>query len=509
MVSAVSTTTLSVFWGPSFDNVGVSGYDVFLNGTKVDSTTSLTSYTFVGLACGTTYVVGVDAFDAAGNHSAQTTLAASTSICVVAPSNTALPVVSGFAQVGQVLSTSNGSWSGTTPMSYAYQWQDCDSSGASCAAIAGATSGSYTLASSDQGHTIRAKVTATNSAGSSSVTSAQTASVQAAPASAAGLHVSGNQLLDASGKVVHFHGVNYSGPEYACIQGWGIFDGPSDATMVQALRTWNVNVVRLPLNEDCWLAINGATAAYSGSNYRTAIVNFVNLLHSYGIDAELSLIWAAPGTYQATYQSGAPDEDHSPAFWSSLAATFKNDPNVILAPWGETIVDANCFLNGGVCEATYGPSNTPYNTAGMQQAVNVMRAAGYNGVIAIPGIDYANDLTQWLSHEPSDPQHQLIAEAHVYGKNTCSTSTCLTTQMGPVAAQVPLIFGETGETYDDSDCGSSYISTIMGWADNNGVGYEAWTWDTWGTCGSLINNFNGTPANAYGTWVKNHYATLP
>jgi hypothetical protein len=305
------------------------------------------------------------------------------------------------------------------------------------------------------------------------------------------------------------HGVNYSGPEYACIQGWGIFDGPSDATMVQALRTWNVNIVRLPLNEDCWLAINGAPAAYSGSNYRTAIVNFVNLLHSYGIYAELSLIWGAPGTSQATYQPGSPDEDHSPAFWSSLATTFKNDPNVILAPWGETIVNANCFLNGGVCEATYGSANTPYNTAGMQQAVNLMRQAGYNGVISIPGIDYANDLSQWLSHKPSDPLNQLIAEAHIYGKNTCDTTTCFNNTLAPVAASVPLIFGETGETYDDSDCGSSYISTFMNWADAHGVGYEAWTWDTWGTCGSLVNNFNGTAANAYGSWVKSHYLSMP
>ena len=63
--------------------------------------------------------------------------------------------------------------------------------------------------------------------------------------------------------------------------------------------------------------------------------------------AELSLMWAAPGTTKATYQPSAPDADHSPAFWSSLAKTFKSDPNVILAPWGEPVVDANCFLKGG------------------------------------------------------------------------------------------------------------------------------------------------------------------
>src|SRR5205823_4201915 len=138
----------------------------------------------------------------------------------------------------------------------------------------------------------------------------------------------------------------------------------------------------------------------------------------------------------------------APAFWSSLARTFRNDHNVILAPWGETVVDADCFLAGGVCEATFGPNNTPYKTAGMQQAVTVMRRAGYRGVISIPGVTYANDLSKWLSDVPKDPQHQLVAEAHVYGKNTCSSVSCFNSTLGPVAKRVPLLFGETGDTYD-------------------------------------------------------------
>jgi endoglucanase len=224
--------------------------------------------------------------------------------------------------------------------------------------------------------------------------------------------------------------------------------------------------------------------------------------------AELSLAWGAPGTYKATYQSGAPDEDHSPAFWADLAATFAHDSRVILAPWGETVDDASCFLNGGTCGATIGPDNTPYPTAGMQQAVTVMRGAGYKGVISIPGVQYANDLSHWLSHMPKDPLHQLIAEAHVYGKQICASTACLDKTYAPVAAKVPLIFGETGESYDDSDCGSSTIASLLGWADAHGVGYEAWAWDTWGTCGSLISSYSGTPHGAYGSYVRQHYLSL-
>ena len=139
-----------------------------------------------------------------------------------------------------------------------------------------------------------------------------------------------------------------------------------------------------------------------------------------------------------------------------------------------------------------------YKAAGMQQAVTVMRQAGYKGPIVIPGISYANNLTQWLSHKPKDPLNQLVAEAHVYGKNTCSSNSCLTREMGPVAAKVPLIFGETGPSYDDSECGSATISKLLGWADAHGVGYETWTWNTWNTCNSLIRDFKGTPRTADG-----------
>jgi endoglucanase len=318
------------------------------------------------------------------------------------------------------------------------------------------------------------------------------------------LHVSGKRILGKDGREVLFQGVNRSGTEYACAQGWGIFDGPNTASSVRAIASWHVNLVRVLLNEDCWLGINGIKPQYAGANYRQAILDYVGLLHRYGMYAEVSLIWAAPGSHRATYQPAAPDEDHAPAVWASRASTFRNDPNVILAPWGETTVNADCFLKGG-CEARYSPANTRYRIAGMQQAVTVMRDAGYDGIVAIPGIDYANNLSQWLSHMPRDPRHQLIAEAHVYGGQTCGDVACFQGTYAPVARRVPLIFGETGEgSTSRTDC-THHISTIVDWADAHRVGYEAWAWDTWASCGILIRNYAGQPFGAYGAWIRSHY----
>lgn len=94
-----------------------------------------------------------------------------------APSNTSPPVVSGTAQVGQTLTMTQGSWSGSTPMSFSYGWQRCDSNGNACAAIAGATKATYLVVSADVAHTLRGVVHASNSFGSTTATSVPTAAV--------------------------------------------------------------------------------------------------------------------------------------------------------------------------------------------------------------------------------------------------------------------------------------------------------------------------------------------
>lgn len=97
------------------------------------------------------------------------------------PVSKAAPAISGTAQVGQKLTTSNGTWDSSTSITlYGYQWFRCDTAGGKCAAISGATTSTYTLAGDDQGHTIRSTVTAVNSNGPTTATSPQTPVVAAA-----------------------------------------------------------------------------------------------------------------------------------------------------------------------------------------------------------------------------------------------------------------------------------------------------------------------------------------
>ena len=89
------------------------------------------------------------------------------------PKNTKPPLISGTAAVGQTLTATVGSWTGA-PTSYHFAWSLCDSTGAACLAIGGATAKIYTVTDADVGHTLRVAVTARNASGASTASSAPT-----------------------------------------------------------------------------------------------------------------------------------------------------------------------------------------------------------------------------------------------------------------------------------------------------------------------------------------------
>jgi len=330
--------------------------------------------------------------------------------------------------------------------------------------------------------------------------------------SVAGLHVSGNHLVNSSGQVIRLVGVDRSSAEYSCISGGttNVFDDPNNLSDIPAMLSWGINAVRIPLNEDCWLGINGEPqAAYSSAFYQQTIVNYVNQLTADGLIVIVDLHWNNSGSNQANSQEPMPDLDHAPAFWTSVANTFKSNSSVIFDLYNEPYPGGStpwqCWRDGSSAANTAPCIGGPFAIAGMQLLVNTVRATGATNPIMLGGLAYSNDLSQWLQYEPSDPLNSLIASVHIYNFNACSTTSCWNSQIAPVAASVPVIAGEIGE----NDCADTFLTTLMSWLDQNGISYLAWAWNPYNCASgpSLITDFQGDPT-AYGAGYKAHLLSL-
>jgi endoglucanase len=164
---------------------------------------------------------------------------------------------------------------------------------------------------------------------------------------APGLHTSGGKLVDGAGKAVRLRGVDAAGTEYACVNGNGVFAGRHDQASIDAMKSWHINAVRVPLNEDCWLGINGVNVP----TYRDDIRAWVSLLEQNEMYVILDLHWAAPGTQKADRQLGMADADHAPTFWSQVAKAYAGDHDrVVFDLFNEPfLTDWDCWANGGMC----------------------------------------------------------------------------------------------------------------------------------------------------------------
>ncbi|MGW2488104.1 cellulose binding domain-containing protein [Streptomyces sp. NPDC001606] len=331
------------------------------------------------------------------------------------------------------------------------------------------------------------------------------------------LHVSGAKLVDAGGTPHRLLGVNRSGGEFKCVQGYGIWDGPVDDAAIQAIADWKADAVRIPLNEECWLGLSNVKPEYAGANYIAAVKDLVARVEAHGLTPILDLHWtygqytgnsAGCSDVHATCQKPMPDAQYSPSFWASVAGTFKDDPAPVFDLFNEpypdratsSVTDAwKCWRDGGTCPGI------SYQVAGMQDLVDSVRGAGAKNVIMAGGLAYSNDLSQWLTYKPTDPAGNLAAAYHVYNFNSCSSASCWDSTLAPVAAQVPLIAGEVGE----NTCAHSFTDQVMKWLDDHGLSYLGWTWNTWDCSSgpSLISSYDGTPT-AYGAGLRDHLRAL-
>jgi endoglucanase len=304
--------------------------------------------------------------------------------------------------------------------------------------------------------------------------------------------VSGNRLIDTRTNTDFVpHGANWPSFEYACSQGWAYSQDDDTNAAAAAMQSWGINTVRVPLNQNCWLGSDPSDYMHD-VGYRAAVAAWVSILNAHGMVVILDLHWSAPTGQHALGQWPMADSNSIP-FWTSVASVYAGNPSIIFDAFNEPYSiwdDANssysfqltwsCWQNGG-CQAPLVTTNQvpiigagagTYTVVGMSQLVAAIRAGGAAQPIMLGGLNYSNDLSGWLAHKPADSQ--LVASWHNYpGQSSCGYKvSCWNTETSAVAASVPIVTGEFGET----DGGSSSMTAYMNWADSKGIGYLPWAW---------------------------------
>jgi beta-glucanase (GH16 family) len=233
--------------------------------------------------------------------------------------------VSGTVATGDVLLTTNGTWSGS-PTSYSYQWQDCAGDGTGCTNIAGATSSTYTVASADTGHTIEALVTATNANGSATA---------GAPIVPLIDNFSGSSVDTNVWSVLNQQG-DTSNDEQECYEPSQVSEGSSGLTIA---NVFNATGFVCPAGTPSSSACTGACSS-STKHYLSGAVQEINTAFTYGtVVFRARMLGHAGSTWPAVWLLGAACQTSHTAPYTWLSGT-SNTALGYFCPWAYDSSDA-------------------------------------------------------------------------------------------------------------------------------------------------------------------------
>jgi endoglucanase len=329
------------------------------------------------------------------------------------------------------------------------------------------------------------------------------------PTTTAPYHVQGAQILDRNGRPHLFRGLDRPSLEWSC--GGDIVETDYQ-TMAQV---WHANVVRLPLNQDCWIQ-DANNRAYDPS-YSAVVDEQVMWAKKYNMDVILDLHWSDRGDYavgyncvQASNSNCQQDmaDAHSVIFWQQVAARYKNEPQVIFELYNEPKIGGympsttnwDTWLNGG--------TSSSFAVHGMQELYTAVRNAGANNLVIVGGLAWSFDLSGVSSHAVAGTD--IIYNTHVYNQNPASTWFA---KFGSLAAMYPIIATEFGD--HSGSCSTGVVTDFTNYAKGNAVGGSnapgnKLSWTAWAfyvpatpcTFPALVNNDWVTP-NAMGQVVQN------
>lgn len=403
------------------------------------------SYLLVSADGGSTLRVTVTASNAGGSAAATSAASAVvTTVAAAAPVNTAVPQISGVAQVAQTLTGTQGTWAGT-PTSYAYQWQRCDTAGGACANIAAANAATYLLASADANATLRLWVAASNSVGSTVSISVPTAIVPGLSTSTStstprfGIAAGGNiQNFNSSDLAHYLDSMKSAGAQWLRFDlNWNVIQnagptsynwGPFDA-VVNAANARGIQLLAGILYTPPWARGAGTSSAYPPTNLND-YANFAKVAaqHYAPLGVHAYEIWNEPNI---GFWLPSPDPARYTQMLKLAYTAIKS------ADASSTVISAGLSPYGSYGQSDSGHMN-PINF--LQQmyangAHGYMDAVGWHPYNFPYGLSYAN-WSAWSQMSETSPSARSLMVANgdgneqiwatEFGAPTGSTSSSMT-----------------------------------------------------------------------------------
>ena len=316
------------------------------------------------------------------------------------------------------------------------------------------------------------------------------------PATFSGLHVDGNQLLDAQDNDVYLVGVNI--PHYGANPGGadGICDregiggqAPEREFMYTTIRRYGFNTVRRFVNGKLWRD----NPSFEGKSYRQHIDQSITWAEEHGLYYEWSLSrWNTEFPFRVIEHVGSLSTWK--AFWREIAQRYVGKhPNLMY----------------NICNEPSGGSSN-WNREWAQAAVDAIRSVDREHVIIVPGRGASHDLSLFVNAPLSDPGAGVIYEFHTYWKfqssemNNDPSYDNIARKIDDNSGQLqkiitmmknhPVLLGEVGLQGDSA--AKTYTNNMLRVCkDNGGAGWLAWVWDGSPAYGGDMLKHDGTWRN--------------
>lgn len=310
------------------------------------------------------------------------------------------------------------------------------------------------------------------------------------------LSVNGLQIVDTQGRAVTLLGVSRFSLEYAC-QG----DGHFRLSDFQAMRSWGMNTVRIPLSSAFWRDLD-----HQCPNYQSTVESAVTAAEKAGLYVILDLQRDAPMSLPQDATGGGsqcplPDATYDVQFWRDVATVYQNDPHVLFDVFGEPHdITWQQWRNGGqMVTNCYGYDRTyTYTAISMPALAAAVRAIAPRNIIILSGVAWGYDLSG-LTRDNAPALSNVLYATHPWNHGSVQQPDDWNRAFGSTAQQLPVIATEFGAY----DCRTNYISTELTYFKRLGISFLAWAWAP-ANCATpgLLADWSGTPTAPYGQFIK-------